>query len=167
MRNFKTTGIIIFHVVLNVALILLSVLPAVSMNVEDAPESVTIDYLQELYTAVSFDHRLHTDMYDCRSCHHHTTGSGTESPTCKKCHATSAGSDDVSCSGCHERKKSSPPEAGNMIKNTAVYHIDKPGLKGALHLQCLSCHRVDNGPTDCVGCHTLTPSGRKRFAIKN
>ncbi|MGB3221299.1 MAG: cytochrome c3 family protein [Desulforhopalus sp.] len=162
MTNLKTTDIIIFQVVL----ILLAVLPAVSMDAEDAPENVTIDYLQELYSAVSFDHRLHTDMYDCRSCHHHTTGTGTENPTCKKCHAASTGSDDVSCSGCHERKKTSPPKAGNR-KTAAVYHFDKPGLKGALHLQCLSCHRVDNGPTDCAGCHELTPAGRKRFAIKN
>jgi hypothetical protein len=162
MSNFKITDFIIFQVVL----LLLSVLPAVSMDAEDAPESVTIDYLQELYTAVSFDHRLHTDMYDCRSCHHHTTGTGTESKSCKKCHAASAGSDDVSCSGCHERKKSSPPEAGNKRKTAAVYHIDKPGLRGALHLQCLSCHRAENGPTDCQGCHKLTPAGRKRFALK-
>lgn len=163
MSNFKTTDIIIFQVIL----ILLSALPAGSMDAEDAPESVTIDYLQELYEAVSFDHRLHTDMYDCRSCHHHTTGTGTESTTCKKCHAASAGSDDVSCSGCHESKKSFPPITGNQKKVAAVYHIDKPGLKGALHLQCLSCHRAEDGPTDCEGCHTLTPEGRKRFAIKN
>ena len=163
MSHLKITEIILLQAVF----ILLAVLPALSMDAEDAPENVTIDYLQELYTAVSFDHNLHAEMYDCRSCHHHTTGTGTESTTCKKCHATSAGSDDVSFSGCHENKKSSLPEVGNQKKVAAVYHIDKPGLKGALHLQCLSCHRAENGPTDCQGCHELTSAGRKRFALKN
>lgn len=163
MSHLKITDIIIFQALF----ILLAFLPALSMDAEDAPESITIDYLQELYAAVSFDHRLHTDMYDCRSCHHHTTGTGTENTSCKKCHADSESSDNVSCSGCHEPQKSSPGTAGNQRKATAVYHIDKPGLKGALHLQCLSCHRAENGPTDCQGCHELTQAGRKRFALKN
>ncbi len=36
---------------------MLSVLPASGMDADDAPESVTIDYLQELYEAVTFDHQ--------------------------------------------------------------------------------------------------------------
>jgi hypothetical protein len=147
--------------------LILSVLPAASMDADDAPESVTIDCLQELYEAVTFDHQMHVDMYDCSACHHHTTGTGTQNENCKKCHASSAASDNVSCSGCHNYIKSVPAEVKNIKKDNFIYHIDKPDLKGALHLQCLGCHRSENGPTGCQECHDFTPAGRKRFALKN
>jgi len=162
MRTFNKTKLIISQLMW----LFLCVLPAASMNADDAPESVTIDYLQELYEEVNFDHRMHSDMYDCNACHHHTTGTGAQSKNCKKCHAASAASDDVSCSGCHKYEKP-VPAANRQTTNSNIYHIDKPGLKGALHLQCLGCHRSDNGPTGCLECHKFTPSGRKRFAIKN
>ncbi len=145
--------------ILQMVWLILFVLPAAAMNTDDAPVSVTIDYLVELYEAVSFDHQTHSEMYDCSSCHHHTAGTGTQNETCKKCHAASGSSVDVSCSGCHKEKTSS--------LDTAVYHIDKPDLTGALHLQCVGCHRSENGPTGCRECHAFTPAGRKRFAEKS
>lgn len=163
MSIFFKTNIFIFQVVW----LMLCGLPAAGMDADDAPASVTIDYLQELYEAVTFDHQTHADMYDCSACHHHTAGTGSQSENCKKCHALSAASDDVSCSGCHIYKKPAPARAENQTTDTVVYHIDKPGLKGALHLQCLGCHQAENGPTGCQECHTFTPAGRKRFALKN
>lgn len=137
-----------------------------AMEKDEAPDSVTIDYLQDLYTAVEFDHQMHAEAYACNTCHHHTTGDGPANARCAKCHADSGPSGDVSCSGCHEREEAaalplaSPPQSN-------VYHIDKPAIKGALHLQCLGCHQVEDGPTGCQDCHTFTPKGQKRFAVPN
>ncbi len=139
-------------------------LPVMAMAVDDAPESVTIDYLQELYEEVEFDHAMHTDMFACSACHHHTTGETPADDSCSRCHANPEPADDVSCSGCHEQKQTgiTPSSAGN----SNVYHIDKPSLKGALHLQCVGCHESESGPVGCLDCHGFTPAGEKRFKIK-
>ena len=144
--------------ILQMVWLILFALPVSSMNVDDAPVSVTIDYLVKLYEAVSFDHQTHSEMYNCSSCHHHTAGTGTQNETCKKCHAVSGASGDVSCSGCHKEKTST--------LDTSIYHIDKHNLTGALHLQCVGCHRSENGPTGCQECHAFTPAGKKRFALR-
>lgn len=162
MSTYTKTKLVIFQAVW----LMLYVVPATGMNTDDAPESVTLDYLQELYEEVTFDHQMHSEMYDCSACHHHTTGTGAQSENCKRCHASSAPSQDVSCSGCHEEKKNLPVATGKKTTDSSIYHIDKPGLKGALHLQCLGCHRSENGPTHCQECHKLTPAGRTRFAIR-
>lgn len=123
-------------------------------------ESITFDYLQHLYEPVIFDHQTHSDMYGCSRCHHHTTGEPSEQKRCLRCHNTSQPSEDVACSSCHKIAKESL-----SLQDLEVYHIDTPGLKGALHLQCLGCHRSEEGPTDCVDCHDFTSAGRKRFAV--
>lgn len=135
-----------------------------AMDAADAPTSVTIDYLQKLYEAVEFDHQMHSETYACNACHHHTTGDGPKNENCGKCHADSTASADVSCSGCHQIKDKAPlPLAGQTEDN--LYHIDKPGIKGALHLQCLGCHEKEDGPAGCQDCHAFTPEGKKRFAV--
>ncbi|MDP3481558.1 MAG: cytochrome c3 family protein [Desulfoprunum sp.] len=136
-----------------------------AMEADEIPETINIEYLQELYEAVTFDHSMHAGAFACSACHHHTTGDGTENPSCKRCHAESKALPDVSCSGCHVVKR---PETPAVVTPTAaaVYHIDKPGLRGALHLQCLGCHRAEGGPVACQDCHTLTAAGRKRMAVK-
>ncbi len=129
------------------------------------PETVVIDYLCKLYEPVRFDHQMHGEMYDCCRCHHHTTGDGTAKKICGRCHGKTMRRSDVSCSGCHHHGK----EAGATRKTSVikyVYHIDKPDLVGALHLQCLGCHRSEDGPTGCRDCHKFTPAGRTRFALK-
>ncbi len=162
MRTYYSLKLLILHLIW----LLLSVFPATSMATYDAPESVTIDYLQELYTEVNFDHQMHSDMYSCSACHHHTTGTSAQNKNCKKCHTSPAAPEDVSCSGCHK----AAPDSAAVRKDTpdgTIYHIDKPGLKGALHQQCVGCHRSEDGPTGCMECHEFTPAGRKRFAIKD
>jgi hypothetical protein len=146
--------------------IMLLTLPAEAMDIDDAPETVTIDYLQELYEAVNFDHRIHAETFACNACHHHTTGGGPQNDICGKCHADSGASDDVSCSGCHQEHKTAPSAPASRTGST-LYHIDKPAIKGALHLQCLGCHRADGGPTGCQDCHAFTRVGRKRFAVSD
>jgi len=131
------------------------------------PDTITIGYLQDLYEDVVFDHQTHLEMYDCSSCHHHTLGTGTENENCQKCHVNSCSSKDKSCSACHrDRVLPILPDSSDALAGN-VYHIDKPGLKGALHLQCLGCHRVESGPTDCQDCHIFTEKGRERFSLRN
>jgi len=139
-------------------------LPGAAMDAGDAPESVTIDYLTDLYEEVEFDHQMHTDMFPCSSCHHHTTGGNEISSSCARCHTGAEAEDDVSCSGCHQARQSAA--ARNAAIHNGRYHIDKPSLKGALHLQCLGCHQSEDGPTGCLECHNFTAAGKKRFAIK-
>lgn len=128
---------------------------------DEAPDTLTLDRLQELYEPVEFDHAMHMAGYDCSLCHHHTTGDGCEHPVCSRCHASTGPADQVACSGCHPDRSTSRPAS-----DTPLYHIDKPDLLGALHLQCLSCHRADGGPTGCRECHALTEAGSKRFFLQ-
>jgi hypothetical protein len=139
--------------------------PVQGMCDQEPPESVVLDYLHELYEPVHFDHQMHSEMYDCCSCHHHTTGDGVANKTCERCHSGSVPLEDVSCSGCHQYKNTGTPSQAVPAKGP-LYHIDKPDLKGALHLQCLGCHQSENGPTGCQECHEFTPEGRTRFALK-
>ncbi len=148
----------------SVAWILWCTLPVRAMEKDDAPTAVTLDYLEELYAAVTFDHQMHAEGFACASCHHHTTGGGSQDESCRRCHADSGAADDVSCSGCHKQGLPAKTTASDQ-KEKSLYHIDKPGLLGALHLQCLGCHRTEGGPSACQDCHALSPAGKKRFAV--
>lgn len=92
------------------------------------PSVVILDELENLYLPVPFDHAGHARMADmtggCATCHHYTP-EGAEHPACKTCHAI----------------------------DTAAGDIRKPGLKGAYHRQCMSCHREWSGETQCGACH--------------
>ena len=162
MKNFPSALLIIGWLLL----IILGIFPTgtMALDADDAPAHVTIDYLQKLYEAVEFDHQMHTEVSTCNTCHHHTTGDGPNNENCGKCHTNSAASDDVSCSGCHQIKDTAPSPLADHGKNN-LYHIDKPGIKGALHLQCLGCHEKEGGPVGCQDCHAFTPEGKKRFVV--
>jgi len=92
------------------------------------PRVVILDELEDRYLPVPFDHAGHAEMSrmagSCAVCHHYTP-EGLEHPACKTCHEASA-------------------EHGD---------IGKPGLKGAYHRQCMSCHREWSGQTGCGACH--------------
>lgn len=92
------------------------------------PSVVILDELENRYLPVPFDHAGHAAMAamtrGCEVCHHYTP-QGVEHPACKTCHATDTGAGD----------------------------IQKPGLKGAYHRQCMSCHREWSGETACAACH--------------
>ena len=163
MSSVKRISIVFF----SLAWIVLCCFPAVGLNIDEAPEVVTIGYLQELYEEVEFDHQAHMDMYDCSACHHHTLGTGTENENCKKCHSNSAGAEDVSCSDCHQHQIGPILSVKEATPGSNAYHIDTPTLKGAFHLQCLGCHQTESGPSDCQDCHVFTQAGRERFLLKN
>lgn len=116
------------------------------------PEQLSIDSLSNRYTGVLFDHRLHADYAACGECHHHTTGDSPADPLCAKCHQGGDSAETASCSGCHPAQ----PFTAELIEQKAVetrYHIDIPGLQGAYHLNCRSCHEAIGGPTGCLDCH--------------
>ena len=92
------------------------------------PRVVILDDLEKLYLPVPFDHEGHANMAamasGCATCHHFTP-EGLEHPACRTCHDPALGSGDIA----------------------------KPGLKGAYHRQCMSCHREWSGETSCNACH--------------
>ncbi len=133
-----------------------------SMEAEDAPETVTIDSLASLYEPVEFNHLMHVDYASCAECHHHTTGVKVADPNCIRCHANTPEGDDVTCVGCHEADRFGKKYLAEL-DNPVLYHIDKPGLKGAYHLNCIGCHQIIDGPTGCTDCHAMTEAGEKRF----
>jgi len=117
--------------------------PQAHENLDEAtpeqPDVVIMDQLTDIYVPVVFPHKLHAGMEaigsGCTACHHH----GEEGKI-------------VTCRTCHE--KSNDP--GNL---------QRPGLKGAYHRQCLACHREWSHDTACIFCHAkrgANPGGESK-----
>jgi hypothetical protein len=138
--------------------------PCHAIDEYDAIEIVTIDVLADLYKPVVFNHQWHTKLAPCKDCHHHTTGRQDMDPNCIRCHANSKEATSVACSSCHSSKQFYPEQL-NDTRNPTLYHIDKPGLKGAYHLNCVPCHVKTNAPSHCEGCHALTDAGKQYFQV--
>ncbi len=132
------------------------------MDAEDAPDSVEIDVLSKLYTPVEFDHIMHTEYASCVECHHHTAGHKLSDPNCIRCHKDTPEADTVACADCHNPDRFSHADL-KSLEDPRLYHIDKPGLKGAFHINCIGCHQIIDGPTGCQDCHQYTDAGKKRF----
>lgn len=133
-----------------------------AMEAEDAPEEVILDRLQSLFQPVVFDHLLHLDLASCADCHHHTTGGEAATENCSRCHRGGEEAEGVACIDCHpvDRFHSSYLQS---LQDPLLYHIDKPGLKGAYHLGCLGCHLQSDGPVGCRDCHSINAEGRKLY----
>ena len=131
----------------------------------ETPESVTLDSLAKLYEPVEFDHSMHVDATDgdCTRCHHHTIDGTTDNPKCTPCHRQSEPSKKVACKDCHSAERFSAQYIREIEKETFLFHIDKPGLKGAYHLNCLWCHKENDAPTGCQDCHPRTDAGDAFF----
>ena len=99
-------------------------------NLQEAPDSMLLSELADTYEPVHFNHRLHAgmaEMHDsCSTCHHYSPKG--KIPACKECHTP----------------------------NGDPTNLRQPGLKGAYHRQCLSCHREWSHDTKCVVCHLPT-----------
>ncbi len=133
-----------------------------SMDAADAPETVEINSLSKSYGGVHFDHAMHTGIASCEQCHHHTTGAEVTNSNCIRCHAKTGEEDSVSCKDCHSSDRFSKKDL-LKLEDPKLYHIDKPGLKAAYHLNCVGCHQKAGGPTGCQDCHTITEAGEKMF----
>ena len=151
-----------------VAALLAATMPAhgLAMDQYDAPETITIDSLTNLYEPVRFSHVRHARMARCKDCHHHTTGHQDMDPNCIRCHAHSPEASVVSCKDCHTSKQFYPEQV-TAAGNPNLYHIDKPGLKGAYHLNCIPCHAKMNVPSHCEACHAMTEAGKRFFHVKD
>ena len=133
----------------------------------EEPEEVEIGSLARLYEPVMFDHAMHLDVADsCATCHHHTTGTPAEEGNCVTCHRDSEGAEDVSCQGCHTAEPFSPEHIASREKSAQWFHVDKPGLKGAYHQNCLGCHAETGAPTGCQDCHARNQTGDAFFSVR-
>jgi hypothetical protein len=106
-----------------------------ALSADLGPDVVILDTLEDLYVPVRFDHRRHAVMAamsgGCSTCHHYTPPSAPH-PACSSCHSSASASEDIA----------------------------KPGLKGAYHRRCLSCHREWDRDTACGICHLERKGGR-------
>jgi hypothetical protein len=131
------------------------------------PEEVEIASLARLYDPVIFDHSLHLDVADgCATCHHHTTGTPAEEGNCVTCHKDDEGAEVVSCRGCHEADPFAPEHIAQREKNPQWFHVDKPGLKGAYHQNCVGCHAETDAPVGCQDCHARNEVGDAFFSAR-
>lgn len=114
---------------------------------EEGPGILRIDKLSafsDLYEPVTFSHRAHATMSEL-------------SGSCTLCHHYNPPGSVLACETCHQRE---PSAAGS--------DLSKPGLKGAYHRQCISCHREWTAVNTCTDCHALkgtsptTPSGAQQ-----
>ena len=136
----------------------LTTAPAVS-RAGNVPDSINLDSLVQLYEKVQFNHAGHIRLVqDCAECHHHTTGTLVEDANCVRCHKNSGATAVVACKGCHAAQTFSAAALREKDKNS--YHMDKLGLKGAYHRNCMGCHRKSGGPTGCQDCHALKQAGQ-------
>ena len=116
----------------------------------DMPSEITIDYVENKFKPVNFDHEMHLDIAEtCGECHH--IHDDERNSTCNDCHALDsdafkAAAEDgfPPCSGCHEYYSPEEPEM--------------PSLKVALHKTCFKCHvgmgELGLSPGGCVEtCH--------------
>jgi len=126
----------------------------------EMPEQVSLNSIAVLFDGVEFDHAMHADLgEDCSTCHHHTTGTGTNDERCVRCHADSDEVASVGCRDCHLAQPFSAETINKEALDRYQFHIDTPGLKAAYHWNCVGCHEEMDGPTDCQDCHSQTPEG--------
>ena len=128
------------------------------------PAVVELASLAQFYDGVEFDHGLHVDVADaCSTCHHHTTGGAAERAPCTTCHDGSQTAATVACKDCHYRDPFSPEHIVLAETGDQWFHVDKPGLKGAYHQNCLGCHRETGAPEGCQDCHARNAAGDALF----
>lgn len=130
------------------------------------PDTVVLDTMAQYYAPVEFAHAMHVELLgedSCATCHHHTVGTPLVDENCKRCHATSREPGSAACRECHPVKRFSAEYLAEVESNIHLYHLDKPGLKGAFHQRCLGCHLEMKAPADCQVCHSRTDEGDKLF----
>lgn len=98
------------------------------LEADQGPTTVVLDELENLYVPVIFDHKAHADMVGfsggCETCHHFTPPDAPH-PACSDCHPAVIEHEDIA----------------------------QPGLKGAYHRNCMTCHQEWDKDTACEICH--------------
>ena len=142
--------------------VILSVVTFASVVIaETGPDVIEIDGMVSYYGPVSFDHAMHVELTEqnCTKCHHHTTGMTPKDARCLKCHKGGEEADSMACGDCHSSRRFESDYLSSLATDPNLYHIDKPGLKGAFHRNCLGCHKEIGGPAGCQDCHVRNDSG--------
>jgi len=115
----------------------------------DVPDVITMKnekaFPQHRMGIVEFDHKTHADEYDlsCGDCHHDENGKPLED--------LAHGDPVQSCFECHDKKgrprrdQSMSPEEWKAEQLKYYY--------GAIHENCMGCHKEQGGPTRCTECH--------------
>ena len=127
----------------------------------DPPDKITIKSLENLFGPALFDHKMHTEATDsCKACHHKPFG---KPMGCGECHedTTKPGNfnhekhweyDD--CASCHRAKSTSELACSSCHLNPYdKKQLHVLGLKGALHAQCMGCHKKNGVENTCTTCH--------------
>lgn len=132
------------------------------------PDTVELESLVQHYAPVSFNHAAHVDIaQDCAVCHHHTTGAAPTDKNCLRCHAKSGAAAVVACKDCHPAERFGAEYMAQLESDPTIYHVGKPGLKGAYHQKCLGCHEEMGAPTGCQDCHSRNDKGEAFFNAGN
>ena len=109
-------------------------------DLDAVPGRLLLDDLEDTYLPVPFDHQGHATMAEmaegCETCHHHTP-IGRRPPPCRECHDA----------------------------NTCGTNVERLGLRGAYHQQCLACHREWMDPNACELCHRRRVESRGANAV--
>jgi len=144
----------------------ISVSSPAALQCAPVPDSVVLNQNGKLFSPFSFNHAQHIQLIkECADCHHHTTGTLVLDPNCARCHQNSSPTAVVSCKGCHSATPFSPETLAAKRADKQRYHLDKMGLKGAMHQNCIGCHnKQGNGPTGCQDCHPRTTQGEAFYS---
>ncbi|MCP3875728.1 MAG: cytochrome c3 family protein [Desulfobacteraceae bacterium] len=117
-----------------------------SVQIDKIPEEIKIDVLSKDYKPSVFPHRKVVQAISKRV---------EKSQMAKAFHTDQAGL----CMGCHHNspKTLEPPQCGSCHSKKGPSVDGRPGLKGAYHGQCITCHQKMEvqavAATDCVKCH--------------
>lgn len=110
------------------------------------PEKITIGYISDKYEASDFPHSKIIKSIQKRI---------EKSSMAKAFH----GDETTLCMGCHHNSPATetPQKCGSCHGKTEIKGDGRPGLKGAYHGQCITCHQKMNiksvSATDCNKCH--------------
>ena len=117
----------------------------VQVNLDDIPETVTIDVISNEYGPSVMPHRAIVE---------NLLDKAKQSELANTFHMA----DPALCAGCHHVSPASttPPKCVSCHSVSPTEGTGLPTLKAAYHLQCTSCHAAMEQPplaTDCSGCH--------------
>lgn len=117
-----------------------------NVNLNDIPETVVIDAIADEYMPSNFPHRMVVEAI-FKQVENNTLAQAFHK------------NDLTMCTGCHHNSPATmtPPKCASCHDAKPDLATGKPGLKGAYHGQCITCHQkmeVKSVPaTDCIKCH--------------
>ena len=115
------------------------------------PDNFILNKDSKMFKPVEFPHKLHNEIIDdCNVCHHNSIEG--QYPSCKTCHGKPFDPKNSELLG-KKLQRTGLLKPG-LMKYFEPDNLERPGLKGAYHLECMGCHReYDSGPVGCFECH--------------